>query len=89
MPGRVNKMRFKHIYSTFQSISVQTHQILMLIDFNFAKLWKHPDRPSLAAFACSTVSRPRVKTQLMRTGQLAMIVKGVLNIARSRLEKYT
>ena len=37
MPGRVNKMHFKHIYSTFQSISVQTHQSLLLIDFNFAK----------------------------------------------------
>ena len=26
-------MRFKHIYSTFQSISVQTDQSLMLIDY--------------------------------------------------------
>ena len=33
MPGRVNKTRFKHIYSTFQSISVQTDQSLMLIDY--------------------------------------------------------
>ena len=32
MPDRVNKMPFKHIYSTFQSISVQTDQSLMLID---------------------------------------------------------
>ena len=56
MPGRVNKMRFEHIYSTFQSMSVQTHQSLMLIDFNFAKIWKHPDKPPLAAFAYSTVS---------------------------------
>ena len=56
MPGRVNKMHLKHIYSTFQSISVQTHQSLMLIDFNFAKKWKHSDRPPLAAFACSTHS---------------------------------
>ena len=31
MPGRMNKIRFKYIYSTFQSISVQTHQSLMLI----------------------------------------------------------
>ena len=31
--SRVNKMRFKHIYSTFQSISVQTDQSLMLIDY--------------------------------------------------------
>ena len=54
--GRVNKMCFEHIYSTFQSMSVQTHQSLMLIDFNFAKIWKHPDRPLLAAFAYSTVS---------------------------------
>ena len=41
MPGRVNKMLFKHIYSTFQSISlVQTHQkqSLMLMEFNFAKI---------------------------------------------------
>ena len=42
MPGRVNKMHFKHIYSTFQSVSVQTHQSLMFI---------------LAAFASSTVSQ--------------------------------
>ena len=49
-------MCFKHIYSTFQSISVQTHQSLMLIDFNFAKIWTHPDRPPRTAFACSTVS---------------------------------
>ena len=68
MPGKVNKMCFKHMYSTFQSISVQTLQSLMLIDFNFAKLWKHPDRPPLTAFACSTVSRLRVKTHLVRTG---------------------
>ena len=68
MPGRVNKMRFKHIYSTFQSISIQTHQSLMLIDFNFEKIWKHPDRPPLTAFACSTVRWLRVKTHLVRTG---------------------
>ena len=68
MPGKVNKMRFKHIYSTFQSTSVQTHQSLMLIDFNAAKIWKHPDRPPLAAFACSTVNQLWVKTQLVRTG---------------------
>ena len=68
MLGRANKMRFKHIYSTFHSISVQTHQSLMLIDFNTAKIWKHPDRPPLAAFACSTVSQLWTKTQLVRTG---------------------
>ena len=62
MPGRVNKMCFKHIYSTFQSTSVQTHQSLMLIDFNFAKIGNHPERPPPTAFACSTVSRLRVKT---------------------------
>ena len=38
MPGRVNKTRFEHIYSTFQSISVQTHESLMFTDFNFAKM---------------------------------------------------
>ena len=32
MPVRVNKTRFKDIYSTFQSISMQTDQSLMLID---------------------------------------------------------
>ena len=71
MPGRVHKMRFKHSYSTSPSISVQTHQSWMLMDFNFAKIWKHPDRPLLAAFACSTVSCCwlRVKTQLVGTGQ--------------------
>ena len=42
----------------------------MLTDFNFAKIWKHPDRPPLAAFACSTVSRLRVKTQLVRTDHI-------------------
>ena len=63
-------MCFKHIYSTFQSISVQTHQSWMLIDFNFAKIWKHPDRPPLTAFACNTVSRLRVKTHLVRTGHI-------------------
>ena len=68
MLGRVNKMCFKHIYTTFQSISVQTHQSLMLIDFNFAKIRKHPDRPPLTAFACSTVSQLRVKTDLVRMG---------------------
>ena len=45
MLGRVNKMRL--------IISVQTHQRLMLIDFSFAKILKHPDRPPLAAFAGS------------------------------------
>ena len=68
MPGMVNKICFKHIYSTFQSISVQTDQSLMLIDFNFAKIWKHPDRPPLTAFACSTASWVQVKTHLVRTG---------------------
>ena len=29
----------------------------MLIDFNFSKSGKLPDRPPLTAFACSTVSR--------------------------------
>ena len=38
----------------------------MLIDFNFAKIWKHPDRPPLTGFACSTVNRLRVKTHLVR-----------------------
>ena len=33
MPVRVNKTRFKDIYSTFQSISMQTDQSLMLIDY--------------------------------------------------------
>ena len=68
--GRVNKMLFKHIYSTFQSISlVQMHQrqSLMIMDFNFAKIWKQPDRPPLIAFACSTVSRLWVKIHLVRT----------------------
>ena len=51
MPGGVNKMHLKYIYSTFQNISVRTHHNLMLIDFNFARIWKHPDRPPLAAFA--------------------------------------
>ena len=55
---------------TFQSISVQTHQSLMLIEFNFAKIWKHPDRLPLAAFSCSTVSQLWVKTQLVRTGHI-------------------
>ena len=75
MPGRVNKILnyFKHIYSTFQSISVQTHQSLMLIDFNFAKIGKHPDRPPLVAFACSTVSQLQVKIQLVRTGHLIIM----------------
>ena len=68
MPGKVNKMCFKYIYLTFQSISVQILQSLMLIDFNFAKIWKQPDRPPLTAFACSTVSRLWVKTHLVRTG---------------------
>ena len=54
MLGRVNKMCSKLIYSTFQIISVQTHQCWMLTGFNFTKIWKHPYR--LAAFACSTVS---------------------------------
>ena len=40
----------------------------MLIDFNFAKIRKHPDRPPLTAFACSTVSQLRVKTDLVRMG---------------------
>ena len=53
MLGKVNKMHFKHIYSTFQNMSLQTHQSLLLIDFNFAKIWKHPDRPPLAAFAAA------------------------------------
>ena len=61
-------MRFKLIYSTFQSISVQTHQDLMLINFNFAKILKHPGRPLRAAFACSTVIRLRAKTSFVRTG---------------------
>ena len=39
MPIRVNKILFKHTDSTFPSISVQTHQSLMLIDFNFTKIW--------------------------------------------------
>ena len=41
----------------------------MLTDFNFEKIWKHPNRPpqAQAAFTCTTVSRPRVKTQLVRT----------------------
>ena len=72
MPGRVNKMRFKHMYSTLQGISVQTHQCLMLIDFNFAKILKHSDRPLVAAFACSIVSWLRVKTELVRTGPLLL-----------------
>ena len=67
MPGKVNKMCFKHIYSTFQSISVQTHQSLLLIDFNFAKIWKTPSRPPPTDFACSTVSQLQVKTHLVRT----------------------
>ena len=75
MPGRVNKLCFKHIYSTFQSISVQTHQSWMLIDFNVAKIWKHPDRPPLTAFAWSTVSRLQVKTHLERTGQFCVWVQ--------------
>ena len=40
----------------------------MLIAFNFAKIWKHPNRPPLAAFTCTTVSGPWVKTRLVRTG---------------------
>ena len=75
MPGRVNKLCFKHIYSTFQSISVQTHQSWMLIDFNVAKIWKHPDRPPLTAFAWSTVSWLQVKTHLERTGQFCVWVQ--------------
>ena len=73
MPGRVNKMHFKHTYSTFQSISVQTHESLMLIGFNFAKIWKHPERPPLAAFACSTVGQLQDKTQLVRMGHICAI----------------
>ena len=38
MADRVNKMCFKHIYSTFQSISVQIYQSLMLIDFKFPEI---------------------------------------------------
>ena len=72
MPGRVNKMHFKHIYSTFQSIYQCTHQNLMLTNFNFAKILKHPDRPPLAAFACSTVSPLRVKTQWVRKGHIIL-----------------
>ena len=52
----------------YHSISVQTHQSLMLIDINFIKIWKHPDGTPQAAFACSTISRLRVQTQLVRTG---------------------
>ena len=40
-----------------------------VIDFNITKIWQHPDRPPMAAFACSTVSWLRVKTQLVGTGQ--------------------
>ena len=68
--GRVNKMHFKHIHSTFQSRSVQTHQSLILTDFNFAKIWKHSVWSPLAAFACSTVRWFWVKTQLVRTGHI-------------------
>ena len=73
MPGRVNKMPFKHIYSTFQSILVQTHQSWMLIHFNFAKIWKHSFRPPPAAFAYSSVSWLWVKTQLVRTGHIYVL----------------
>ena len=51
MPSGVNKMHLKYIYSTFQNVSVQTHQSLMFIGFSFAQIWKHPDRPPLASFA--------------------------------------
>ena len=72
MPGRVNKMRFKHIYSTFQSLSVQTHYNLMLTRFNFEKQQQQKqDRPPPAAFACSTVTQLRVKTQLVRTDHIS------------------
>ena len=74
MPGKVNKVCFKHIYSTFQSMSVQTHQGLILVDFNFTKDWKHPDRPPLTAFACSTVSQLRVKTRLVRTDHIWVVI---------------
>ena len=47
----------------------------MLIDFNVAKIWKHPDRPPLTAFAWSTVSRLQVKTHLERTGQFCVWVQ--------------
>ena len=42
----------------------------MFTDFNFAKIWNHLDRPSLATFACSTVSWLWVKTQLLRMGHI-------------------
>ena len=70
MADRVNKMCFKHIHSTFQSISVQIYQRLMLIDFIFAEIWKDLDRPTPTAFACSTVSWLRVKTHLVRMGHI-------------------
>ena len=77
MPGRVNKMCFKHYLFNFQSISVQTHQSLLLIDFNFAKIWKHPSRPPLTDFACSTVSRLQVKTHLVRMGHSHILESSV------------
>ena len=72
MPGRVNKMCLKHIYSPFQSISVQTHQSLLLIDFILQKPENILIDPPLASFACSTVSRLRVQTQLVRMGHICV-----------------
>ena len=71
MPGRVNKMHLKHIYSTFQSISVQTQQSLMLIDFNFAKTGNTQIDPHwLLLPVAHTVRWLRVKTQLVRMGHV-------------------
>ena len=71
-------MRFKHIYSTFRSISVQTHESLMLIGFIFAK-YSHKKAPRWTppsphappvAFACSAVSRLQIKTHFVRKGHI-------------------
>ena len=71
MPGRVNKRHLKHIYSTFQSISVQTHQSLMLIDFNFSKTGNTQIDPHwLLLPVAHTVHWLRVKTQLVRMGHV-------------------
>ena len=84
MPGRVNNMCFKHIYSTFKSISVQTHHSLMLLDFNFTKIGNPPDRPLLTAFACSTVSRLRVKTHLVNRSHIYYIGYLISNLVTTR-----
>ena len=58
---------------------MQTHQNLMVMDFNLTKILKHPDSPSPDAFAWCTVCRLRVKTQLVITGHRLAFMRAYIS----------